>query len=167
MTKSAQLPPDALRIRPAGPLDRAFVLAQVPRLAAFGPPTWRDPVQMTNVDTVELTRALQQPEPGEHVWIAETSRPVGLLHLLVNRDYYQQTHAYISNLIVSEEAEGQGIGRALLAYAEAWARAEGYATLSLSVFAQNTAARALYQRAGFGEDIIRYVKPLGPNSAAQ
>jgi GNAT superfamily N-acetyltransferase len=116
---------------------------------------------MTNVDTVALTRDLQQLEQGERVWIAETSRSVGLLHLLINQDYYQQTHAYISNLIVSEEAEGQGIGRALLAYAEAWARAEGYVTLSLNVFAQNTAARPLYQRAGFGEDIICYVKPLG------
>jgi GNAT superfamily N-acetyltransferase len=137
------------------------VLAQVPQLAAFGPPIWRDPVQMANVDTVELTLALQHPEPGERVWIAETCCPVGLLHLLINQDYYQQRHAYTSNLIVREEAERQGIGRALLAYAEAWARVEGYITLSLSVFAQNTAARTLYQPAEFGEDIIRYVKPLG------
>jgi hypothetical protein len=63
---------------------------------------------MTNVDTVALTRDLQQPEQWERVWIAETSRSVGLLHLLINQDYYQQTHAHISNLIVSEEAEGQG-----------------------------------------------------------
>lgn len=78
MTKADQLPTASLHIRPAGPTDVAFVLAQVPRLAAFRPPAWRDPVQMTHVDTVELTRVLQQPVPGEHLWIAETTQPVGL-----------------------------------------------------------------------------------------
>ena len=87
MTTPDQLPTASLHIRPAGPLDQPFVLAQVPRLAVFGPPAWRNPTQMTHVDTVELTRALQQPAPGERVWIAETTRPVDLLHLLVNTDY--------------------------------------------------------------------------------
>lgn len=92
------------------------------------------------------------------------ARGPGLLQLGVNTDYYQQTHAYINNRI---EAEGQGVGRALLAHAEAWARAESYVTLSLSVFTQNKTARALYQKAGFGEDIIRYVKPLAPYSTEE
>lgn len=167
MTTPEQLLSTPLRIRPAQPTDAAFVRAQVPRLAAFGPPAWRDPDQMTQVDTLELNRALLHPAPGESVWIAETDRPVGLLQLTVNTDYYQQTHGYITNLIVAEAAEGQGVGRVLLAHAEVWARAEGYATLSLSVFAQNTAARALYQKAGFGEDIIRCVKPLTPHAAKE
>ena len=104
MATPNQLSMASLHIRPAGPTDIPFVLAQIPRLAAFGPPAWRDPVQMTYVDTLELTRVLQQPVLGEHVWIAETTRPVGLLQVSVNTDYYQQAHAYINNLLVAEEA---------------------------------------------------------------
>jgi ribosomal protein S18 acetylase RimI-like enzyme len=53
------------------------------------------------------------------------------------------------------------VGRALMAKAEDWAREHGYGWLTLSVFGQNVRARELYERLGYGEDIIRYVKELG------
>ena len=53
----------------------------------------------------------------------------------------------------------------LLLYAEAWALKRGYAWLTLNVFAQNAHARAVYERAGFEQDIIKYVKVLGQPSA--
>jgi ribosomal protein S18 acetylase RimI-like enzyme len=153
------LPAD-VRIRPAQPADLPFILSLVPRLNAFGPPAWRDSAHMTQFDRDVLTRAVQQPTPDRHVFIAETTQPAGLLHLTSSTDYYQQTHAHIADLIVDAAAEGQGVGRALLAYAETWARAHGFATLALSVFAQNIHARSVYQKAGFGEDMITCIKPL-------
>jgi ribosomal protein S18 acetylase RimI-like enzyme len=48
----------------------------------------------------------------------------------------------------------------LLATAEAWARDRGHPFITLNVFAQNTRARALYERVGFGPETLRYVKPL-------
>ena len=58
------------------------------------------------------------------------------------------------------DARGRGVGETLLAAAEQWARGLGYSLLTLNVFIENTRARALYERAGFGAETIRYVKAL-------
>lgn len=154
----------AIQIRPALPADLPFIMALVPRLTAFGPPPWRDPAQMTQFDRDVLTQAVQQLMPGHSVFVAETTQLAGVLHLSSSTDYYQQTYAHIADLIVAAAAEGQGVGRALLSYAETWARDHGFTSLALSVFAQNTHARKVYQQAGFGEDMLMCIKPLHPRS---
>jgi GNAT superfamily N-acetyltransferase len=63
-------------------------------------------------------------------------------------------------LIVAAAAEGRGVARALLAATEAWAAARGYRFVTLNVFAANTHARRVYERAGYVEDAIRYIKEL-------
>ncbi|UOQ53539.1 GNAT family N-acetyltransferase [Hymenobacter cellulosivorans] len=149
-----------LRIRPATPADEAFIRQVMPRLVEFGPPAWRDAAQLTATDVAVLLEAVLHPSPRRSVFIAEHDEPLGLVHLTINTDFYQQEHAHLADLVVATAAEGQGVGRALLDYAEGWARARGYSWLTLSVFAQNTHARAVYERAGFGQDIIKYVKVL-------
>ena len=47
---------------------------------------------------------------------------------------------------------GRGVGSALMTAAIEWARAEGLHKLSLSVFAHNAAAIALYRKCGFVEE---------------
>lgn len=150
----------SLQIRPATPADEAFIREVMPRLVEFGPPAWRDAAQLTATDLAVLLEAVRQPTPHRNVFIAEQDQPLGLVHLTVNTDFYQQEHAHLADLVVATAAEGRGIGRALLDYAESWARTRGYSWLTLSVFAQNTHARAVYERAGFGQDIIKYVKVL-------
>ncbi|PJJ54460.1 GNAT family N-acetyltransferase [Hymenobacter chitinivorans] len=153
--------PSALHIRPATAADEAFIRAVMPRLVEFGPPAWRDAAQLTATDLAVLLEAVLQPTPGHSVFVAEQhQQPLGLMQLTINTDFYQQEHAHLADLVVAPAAEGQGVGRALLEYAESWARARGYHWLTLSVFAQNTHARAIYERAGFGQDIIKYVKVL-------
>jgi ribosomal protein S18 acetylase RimI-like enzyme len=49
---------------------------------------------------------------------------------------------------------GRGIGRGLLAAAEAHARAQGCCKLTLEVQEDNTPARSLYERFGFAD--VRY-----------
>ena len=63
-------------------------------------------------------------------------------------------------IAVTARAEGRGIGAALLRAAEDWARAEGYATLTLNVFEGNARARRAYEHAGFKVETVKYVKPL-------
>ncbi|MER7011705.1 GNAT family N-acetyltransferase [Saccharopolyspora sp. NPDC000359] len=71
-------------------------------------------------------------------WVAEDSgRVVGLLGLL---------DAEIGGLFVAPEAQGRGVGRALVDHA---VRLHGEVTLE--VFEQNLRARRFYARAGFTE----------------
>lgn len=150
-----------LHIRPATLADEPFIRAVMPRLVEFGPPAWREAAQLTATDVAVLLESLRAPTAQRRVLLAEQQgRPQGLLHLTVNTDFYQQQHGHVADLAVAAEAEGQGIGRALLQYAEDWARTAGFPWLTLSVFAQNERARAVYERAGFQQDIIKYLKVL-------
>jgi len=55
-------------------------------------------------------------------------------------------------MAVSREWRGRGVGSALLAAAIEWARERNLHKLSLSVFAHNAAAIALYRKFGFVEE---------------
>jgi len=54
-------------------------------------------------------------------------------------------------MMVAARHRGQGIGRALLAHAIAWAHANGKPALGLRVFPDNERAHALYRKNGFVE----------------
>jgi ribosomal protein S18 acetylase RimI-like enzyme len=60
-----------------------------------------------------------------------------------------QTVAYVWDLVVDRDARRQGVGRALMAAVEAWARERGAAECRLDVFDFNDAAIALYDRVGY------------------
>jgi ribosomal protein S18 acetylase RimI-like enzyme len=66
----------------------------------------------------------------------------------------------VSVIAVTEEAEGRGVGRALMEHAEKWARERGHDRITLSVFEGNRRARGLYERVGYAVEMRRYVKPL-------
>jgi ribosomal protein S18 acetylase RimI-like enzyme len=144
-------------------MDRDFILSLVPRLMEFGPPAWRDIPQMITVDNQVLIDKLTNPSTDAIFFLAEDEHgtPLGFIHIQPGTDYYNhESHAHIANVIMAPEAEGRGIGRMLMEKAEEWARAQGYRWLTLSVFADNTHAREVYKRLGFGEDIMKYVKEL-------
>ncbi|HEY6977623.1 MAG TPA: GNAT family N-acetyltransferase [Chitinophagaceae bacterium] len=152
-----------IHIRPASIEDKEFVLSLLPRLSEFGPPPWRNRIQMINVDTRILIDKLTNRPAGTAIFIAQDSNgvPLGFIHLQTGSDYYNsEKHGHISDVIVAPEGEGKGIGRMLVEKAEEWARSQGYRWLTLSVFAQNVRAREVYERLGYGQDIIKYVKEL-------
>jgi RimJ/RimL family protein N-acetyltransferase len=55
-------------------------------------------------------------------------------------------------MAVARSSRGRGVGAALMTAAIEWARAEGLHKLSLSVFAHNAAAIALYRKCTFVEE---------------
>ncbi len=57
----------------------------------------------------------------------------------------------LDNLAVAPDAQGQGIGRRLLAFAEARARARGFGAIRLYTHERMTENIALYARAGYAE----------------
>lgn len=57
--------------------------------------------------------------------------------------------AYISDLGVATDCQGEGVAGQLLAYAEHWAREHGRTRLTLWVAASNARAIHVYEKAGF------------------
>jgi ribosomal protein S18 acetylase RimI-like enzyme len=64
------------------------------------------------------------------------------------------------NLVVTKEAEGKGIGKALMQVAETRSREQGFRFISLNVFGTNHNARAFYNKFGYDEDSLKLTKPL-------
>lgn len=154
----------ALRIRQARPEDREFIISLLPRLVEFGPPPWRDPAEMTATDVQVLSESLSLQSPDVAIYIAEDDEgtALGFIHLKTTTDYFtREEHGHVADIVVAPEGEGRGVGRALMAAGEGWARGRGYRWLTLSVFVRNVRAREFYKRLGYGEDTMRYLKELG------
>ncbi len=150
-----------LTIRPATKADESALMRLSERMANFTVPPWRSAEEITNADGRSMVNAVGLAHPESEVFIAEHDGAVaGCLHMLVSRDFFGRRHAHISVIAVSEEAEGTGVGRTLMAYAERWARARGLRVITLNVFAANARARRLYERAGFEVELLKYAKPL-------
>ena len=150
-------------IRPAASRDAAAVLALVPRLRAFEPPsTFRPPAALDAGEQRTLQRFFDGNPAGAYLWVAEDEdNVVGMAYAERATDYFtQETHGHLGILAVAENAEGRGVGKALLATVEQWSRDAGFRFLSLNVFADNARAIAVYEKAGYRADFVRYVKPL-------
>src|SRR5215217_3388400 len=146
--------PPVTTVRPAGPGDRGFVLAATARLSAFGVPQGRTAPEIVEGEARTLRAYFDAASPPETLLTAESDgSPSGFVFLEEHEDYFTLAiGAHIGILVVAEEAEGRGIGAALMAAAEEWARSRGSATLTLNVFEGNQRARALYERSGFRPD---------------
>ncbi len=151
-----------ITIRPLSPADRPFYASIVDRLTPVETAAQRDPVTMSEFNRRVATGEAPEPAGAEtFLAVGLAGEPLGVLSLNPTRDYFTgQERAYISVLVVAEEAEGRGVGTALLQHAEAWALVHGYTEVSLDVFASNTRARAFYERTGYRPDWLHLVKRL-------
>jgi GNAT superfamily N-acetyltransferase len=150
-------------IRPAMSRDEAAVLALAPRLRAFqSSQTLREPQALDAGEQRTLRRFFAENPADAFLWVAENEGAVvGMAYANRSTDYFtQETHGHLGILAVAEHAEGRGIGQALLATVEHWSRDSGFRFLSLNVFADNTRARAVYEKAAYRADYVRYVKQL-------
>ncbi|HKZ10971.1 MAG TPA: GNAT family N-acetyltransferase [Rhodanobacteraceae bacterium] len=155
----------SFEIRRATPTDTSFILSLAPRFVGFALPKGRRKRETLAGIHADIERALRDAPPADHFFVAEETgagrERVGFLHLQVQRDFFSGARTcHISDLAVAAGQDGRGIGRALLAHAETWARRNRCKGLTLSVFPANTRARDLYERAGFTTDLVRMAKPL-------
>lgn len=117
-------------------------------------------------DAIQLQLAL----PGVAGWVHDAG---GMILARVAADEME-----VLTLAVAPAARRRGLGRALLAAAQAWGAAQGAAVAFLEVAEDNTAARALYAAAGFvaagrrpryyanGADALVLRRVLSPRDAA-
>lgn len=150
-------------VRAAAPADHDFVVGLVPRLCAFGTPPLRPPAAVEAAERDALERALAGAVDDTALLVAELAGegPAGVAYAETAVDYFTgERHGHLAILVVSAAGEGRGVGRALLAAVEAWSAARGHRFVTLNVFADNARARAVYERAGFAPDTVRYAKLL-------
>jgi GNAT superfamily N-acetyltransferase len=83
---------------------------------------------------------------GEHAWVAERDGVILGAVFVVRHD---ESVAKLRMLYVEPEARGHQLGRRLVGEAIAFARARGYAKITLWTNDILTAARAIYVREGF------------------
>ena len=134
------MPVESFEIRAATDADRLPIAVLFAALAEE-----RDGIATEPPVDVEA-RAASWTLEGTLVAVAGTD-VVGSLHL------WPTPHGFADfGMGVAKEWRGRGVGSALLTAAIEWARERSLHKLSLSVFAHNTAAIALYRKLGFVEE---------------
>lgn len=152
-----------LLMRAAEPGDDDFILGLVPRFVDFDLPKSRKRVEVTEGIRRDLRKHLDDDMPGSFLYVAETDdgKRAGFLHLQIASDFFSgRSNCHVSDLVVARDWDGKGLGRAMLDFAERFAREHGCERLTLSVFPGNERALKLYADFGFETDILKLAKPL-------
>jgi GNAT superfamily N-acetyltransferase len=144
--------------------DDDFILDLVPRFVDFTLPPWRKRHECIEGIRSDLLHHLDDQPANSFLFVAEDEdgQRVGFMHLQKTLDFFTgRSNCHISDLAVVPAQEGKGVGRALLAHAEEWAREHRCALITLAVFPGNDRARALYAAHGYDTDLLRMAKPVG------
>jgi ribosomal protein S18 acetylase RimI-like enzyme len=159
MNKAA--PDSALHIRLAHADDDEFILALTERFVAFDLPPWRKRSETLAGIRADIAHHLRELPAASHLFVAETEQGerVGFLHLQTQKDFFTGAlNCHISDIVVAPDFDGRGFGAALLAYAEQWAKQHRCRFVTLSVFPGNEHARKVYERHGYGIELLRMAK---------
>ena len=143
--------------------DDDFILGLVPRFVDFPLPIWRKRHECIEGIRNDLGRHLDEQPANSFIFVAENDEGerVGFIHLQKAQDYFTgRINCHISDVAVAPRHEGNGVGKALMAHAETWARDHHCQFVTLSVFPGNERARALYAASGYDTDLLRLAKPL-------
>jgi GNAT superfamily N-acetyltransferase len=142
--------PPGLAIRPLTEGDGAVVTRL---LSEFGPPRTPAPDRMEAVLRTFADHARRVQAGIAASTVAELDGDVvGVCALEWRHPFWtDETHAWVPDLLVTEHARGQGIGRALLADALATADNRDAAQLTVESGRTRAAAHALYRSMGFEE----------------
>jgi GNAT superfamily N-acetyltransferase/heme-degrading monooxygenase HmoA len=105
----------------------------------------------TGADVMRTRLGIVSRKSDELVLVAESPerRLVGWVHVFGAVRLESEPYAEIGGLVVTERARGTGFGHALLASAEAWARARGYADMRIRSNVLRERAHRFYERCGY------------------
>ena len=93
-------------------------------------------------------RAAQAGEIFVAVCVSD-ARVVGWTHVVPRLQLEDAPYAELAGLVVDETVRGAGVGAALLAAAEDWARAQGFATMRVRSNVIRERAHRFYEREGY------------------
>jgi ribosomal protein S18 acetylase RimI-like enzyme len=150
-----------VRIRRATDTDEGAVLALADRLCE-GVAAWRDSEAVLQAVRGWVRSSLDTREDTGHaVLVAEVDGAVvGFVTVSPSRHWSGERDASIGELVVAPEAEGRGVGSALVEAAISYARESGEGRISVSTGAANERARQLYARLGFEPEDVSLSRRL-------
>jgi GNAT superfamily N-acetyltransferase len=144
-----------VEIRPYRLEDQAGVRALAPRLL-IGTAEWIPPEAML----ATIHGWLDESLAGVAFVAVEADGIVGFVTIAERKHFTGVAEAYVGELAVAEDAEGRGVGRALIEAVEAWARARDLTRISLDTGTANAGARGFYAALGYEETDVRLSKAL-------
>ena len=151
----------SFRIRLARAGDEAAVGLLSYRASTTDAPAWATIIPID--DEIDWARsAIKAADPTTALLVAADAgeQVLGFIVVVPVTDLSGHRHGHIASIAVTPEAEGHGIGKALLAAAEEWCREQGFADVTLHVYPGNNRARQVYERAGFELEWHRLRKDL-------
>jgi ribosomal protein S18 acetylase RimI-like enzyme len=115
-------------------------------------------------DREYLLGVMEDPDQG--LFVAETGDKIaGYVHAILRETpaipiVVPRRLAIVDSLCVRKGMRRAGIGRALMRYAQKWARAQGVSEMELTVYEFNEAAITFYQGLGYESVSRRMTLPL-------
>lgn len=142
-------------VRPAEPRD-AQALVALAEAVASEPEGWllAEGGWRSAGDERRYLRAIKRSAHAAVLVAEADGELVG--RLSISRDTHPASrHVADLGLLVGRSHRRRGVGRAIMAEAEAWAQATGIAKIELHVFPYNRAAISLYRSLGYEEEGLR------------
>jgi len=130
---------EGVRVRPPLPTDAPALAALAGEL---GYPTSAEAL-------VGRLAALHPTDAAVMVSTGSDDVPIGWCHVEMRRTLVEPVSALIVGLVIGEGHRSAGIGAALLAAAEAWARARGCSRLVVATRITRERAHRFYARQGY------------------
>ena len=145
-----------IQIRPVTPADHAAWL-----------PLWQAYLRFYNTELPEAVtqstwqRLLDASEPTHAALAWDGEEAVGLVHFIYHRSNWSiENSCYLQDLLVAPEQRGTGVGRQLIEFVYAQAKADGCCKVHWLTHETNATAIQLYERIAERPGFIQFRKGL-------
>jgi aminoglycoside 6'-N-acetyltransferase I len=114
----------------------------------------------------DMMSILNSPREDGFLVKNDDGHAIAFMNLSLRYEYVpdatQSPAAYVEGIYVKDEYRKQGVGKALIQYAEKWALEQGCVELASDALLENTASYAFHTTVGFREveRVVFFIKPL-------